>query len=400
MLVNSNISHLKKATLSGALSVLLLALTSTHLPALAALDDAVDGAVAIDTAVDRQEDYGVIDSASKTASEFTTYDTAQVFEATPTESSTGIFKGSISLAMPSGSVLQTIEESKQFEQPQIIDNDEIVEVKETIKYKELPTDDGKTKIIAGAQFPVVICSQINSKTAKAGDSIEARLKYDLKIGDRLIAPKGSIVNGHLNYALKARCTMRSLLSTERWYRNSGCIGVAFDEIVTEKGEHIPLIATPAQMARIVKNKAEGRVLGVNHKGQITGPWSQQLRYKAIRIGLNFALAPAGVFSFGAMPVALGCIGAANPSFAFCKPVGLNVRHRRLKGFALGFLSGVPGSWIIEDTVIKGQEAIIKPGDELLAEFQQEFTGEPATDADLIAGGKGKVHGQVLPKKNG
>src|SRR5579872_4389390 len=277
-----------------------------------------------------------------------------------------VSKDSVVLEVPSENLLKADEENKTVadEQPLIIDNDEAVAIKETIRYKELPTDDGKTKIIAGAQFPVVVCSQINSKTAKAGDVLEARLKYDLKIGDRLIAAKGSSVNGHLNYALKARCTMRSLLSLERWYRNSGCIGISFDEIVNEKGEHIPLVAIPAQTARIVKNKAEGRVLGVNHRGQITGPWSQQLRYKAIRIGLNFALAPAGVFSFGAMPVALGVIGAANPSFAFCKPVGLNVRHRRIKGFALGFLSGVPGSWIIEDTIIKGQEAIIKPGDEL------------------------------------
>ena len=109
--------------------------------------------------------------------------------------------------------------------------------------KNWPTDDGKTKIIAGAQFPVVICSQINSKTAKAGDVLEARLKYDLKIGDRLIAAKGSSVNGHLNYVLKARSTMHSLLSLERWYRNSGCVGVSFDEIVNEKGEHIPLDGT-------------------------------------------------------------------------------------------------------------------------------------------------------------
>jgi hypothetical protein len=98
-----------------------------------------------------------------------------------------------------------------------------------------------------------------------------------------------------------------------------------------------------------------------------------------------------------MPAALGLIGAANPSFAFMKPVGLNVRHRRLKGFAWGALSGVPGSWLIEDTVIRGQEAMIKPGDEFLVEFQQEFTGQPATEAELLAGAITKVHGQVVPK---
>ena len=129
------------------------------------------------------------------------------------------------------------------------------------------------------------------------------------------------------------------------------------------------MATPAQIARVIKNRCEGRVLGVNHKSR--NYWTLlSLRYKAICIGINAALAPASVFSFGAMPVALGVIGAANPSFAFCKPVGLNVRHRRLKGFAVGFLSGVPGGWVVEDAVIKGQEAIIKPGDELLADFKK------------------------------
>jgi len=311
-----------------------------------------------------------------------------------------IFTDNLALVVPTPTLFSSIEERANLvleEEPIIIDNDEMVEVKATIKYKDLPTDGGKTKILTGAQFPVVVCSQINSKTAKAGDPFEARLKYDLKIGDRLIAKKGSMVYGHLNYVLKARCTMRSLFSTERWYRNSGCLGVSFDEVINDKGEHLPLVATPAQIARIVQNKGEGRVLGVNHEGQVVGPWSQQLRYKAIRVGLNCALAPAGVFSFGAMPVALGLIGAANPSFAFTKPVGLNVRHRRLKGFAVGFCSGVPGSWIVEDCVIKGQESIIKPGDEFLVEFKEEFTGEPATEASLIAGAKAKVHGQVVDK---
>jgi len=274
----------------------------------------------------------------------------------------------------------------------------IVEIESTIKYEDLPTDEGKTRVKTGAKFPVVISSQITTKTAKKGDAVEARLKYDLKIGDRLIAKQGSVVRGHINYSLKARSAMRSLISPERWYRTSGCLGVEFDEIVTEKGEHLPLVACPAQTARIVKNKGEGRVLGVNHLGQVAGPWDQQLKYKALRIGLNAAMAPAGVFSFGAMPVALGLIGAANPSFAFMKPVGTNVRHRRLKGFAWGFLSGIPGSWLIEDTVIKGNEAIIKPGDELLAEFHQEFNGEPASEAQLMPNAKAKVHGDVRTKE--
>jgi hypothetical protein len=328
--------------------------------------------------------------------------------ASPTAGTSG---DSNELAMIDGEIAVIKEPSKEKTEtskekadigPILIDNDEATEIKQTIEYKELPTDEGSTKVKAGASFPIVISSEITSKSAKSGDPLEARLKYDLKIGDRLIAEKGASVFGHVDYVLKARSAMSSMMSKERWYRNSGCLGITFDEIVNSKGEHIPLVAKPACQARIVKNKAEGRELGVNQSGQVTGPWSQQLRYKAIRIGLNAAMAPAGVFSFGAMPVALGVIGAANPSFAFMKPVGQNVRHRRLKGFAWGALSGVPGSWIIEDTVIKGQEAVIKPGDEFLAEFKEEFTGVSATEASLIPTASTKVKGQVLPagkKKN-
>ena len=282
--------------------------------------------------------------------------------------------------------------------PIVIDNDEVKTVKTTIEYKELPTDEGKTHVKAGGQFPVIVMSEISSKTAKKGDVFQARLKYDLKIGDRLIASQGSVVTAHINYSLPARCILHSMLSPERWYRNSGCLGITFDEILNEHGEHIPLVAAPARRSLIVRNKAEGRLLGVNHKGEITGPWSQQLRYEAIRVGINAALSPAGVFSFGALPATLGVIGAINPSFAFFKPVGLNVRHRRLKGFALGFVDGLPGGFLVQDTVVRGQEAIIKPGDEFLCEFQQEFTGEPATEAELAANASAKVHGQVVPRK--
>ncbi len=317
---------------------------------------------------------------------------------TSSDSEAPIAVASNLVTLPPGSILGRVQSQHT---PIVVDNDEAEEVEETLKYEEMATDDGKTKAKVGARFPVVVTSQISSKTAKKGEPIQARLKYDLKIGDRIVAKKGAVVNGHINYSLKARTILHSLVSPERWYRNSGCIGLAFDEIINDKGEHLPLSAQPSRQARIVKNKGEGRELGVNHNGQVTGPWAQQLRYKAVRIGLNAALAPAGVFSFGAMPVALGVLGAANPSFAFSRPVGLNVRHRRLKGFAWGFLSGIPGSWLIEDTTVKGQEAIIKPGDEFYCELVQEFTGEPATDAMLMPGASTKLKGEVLtdPKKD-
>jgi len=335
---------------------------------------------------------------TETAASQSDASTAVAAEATETiEDNNGDKNDGASIAFGLSGSLKDLEAASKLSPDGIIvvDNDEAIEQNDHLEYEEMALDEGKSKVKIGARFPVVISSAINSKTAKKGDRVEARLKYDLKIGDKLIAKKGSVVRGHLNYCLKARTILHSLVSPERWYRNSGCVGIDFDEIVNEKGEHIPCAAAPARAGRVIKNKCEGRELGVNHNGQVVGPWAQQLRYKAVRVGLNFAMAPAGVFSFGAMPVALGVIGAANPNFAFGKPVGLNVRHRRIKGFAWGFLSGIPGSWLIEDTTVKGQEAIIKPGDEFYAAFKQEFDGEPETDASILSGGSTKVRGQVV-----
>ncbi|CAN5230897.1 hypothetical protein BH10CYA1_BH10CYA1_08060 [soil metagenome] len=281
--------------------------------------------------------------------------------------------------------------------PIIIDNDLEKEIAVTeFVWKEIPDSEGKLHIDAGGRFPVTVVTSHTSKTAKVGDPVEARLKVDIKIGGRLIAPKGTKVVGHIASCERARRMIQAEMSMKRWMRPSGSLGVQFDEILTASGDHIPLVAMPAQQPRIVKNMAEGRVLGVNHKGEIVSPLSGQVKAQVAHIGIRAAASAAGPFSFGIVPIAYGVAGAISPSFAFMHPVGKNVRHRRLKGFSLGVLAGMPGGFLVTDYIIRGDEAIIKPGDEFLAEFKQKFTGETSSDAQLLPGAKIKVHGQVLP----
>ena len=49
-----------------------------------------------------------------------------------------------------------------------IDNDEALEIEETIAYEDLPTNEAGTRIKAGAKFPVVMVSNVSSKTCKKG----------------------------------------------------------------------------------------------------------------------------------------------------------------------------------------------------------------------------------------
>jgi hypothetical protein len=280
----------------------------------------------------------------------------------------------------------------------VIDNDEdneTAQVQTTYNWAEMPDSPGKTRITTGARFPVKVVSELSSKTAKAGDIVEAVVRIDIKIGGRMVAPKGTRVVGHVFNVMPARRILMAELSLHRWWRANGEIGVQFDQMITAEGEHIPLDATPTQQSRIVINKAEGRVMGVNAKGEVASPLSIQLKDQAIQLAIRGAASAAGVFSFGAVPVAYACIGAINPSFAFMHPVGMNVHHRRLKGAGMGLVSGLPGGFLIADSIIKGSEAVIKPGDEFLVSFKQDFTGEPATDAELMAGGTKNVHAELV-----
>lgn len=281
----------------------------------------------------------------------------------------------------------------------VVDNDyDVLQEQEKPRWEEIKDEPGKTSIKAGARFAVGVVSQLSSKTCKVGDPVEARLKTRIMIGGRMIAEAGDKVVGHVSSCMRARRILHAELSKNRWMRANGCIGLTFDYIITKKGEHLPLVAAPARSARIVKNVYEGRVLGINHKGEVASPLSTQLKHQAAHLAIRGAASAGGVFSFGIVPVAYGVIGAINPNFAFLQPVGKNVPHRRIKGFAMGVVSGLPGGFLIADYIIRGKEAEIKPGDEFLAEFHQDFTGEASTDASLIPSANQNVHGEVVKEK--
>jgi hypothetical protein len=259
----------------------------------------------------------------------------------------------------------------------------------------------KATLGAGTRLPIAIETLCTSKTAQVGDIVSARLSDDLNIGGRLVARKGSLVQGHVCSVQKARRVLKAELSRQRWLKSAGELGVQFDQIVTEQNEHLPLVATPARQSRFVKDMNEGRVLGINGKGEIVSPLSAQLKSQGIHWGIHIAVTAGGVaggpIGLGVMPVAYGCIGAISPSFAFMHPVGKNMPHRRLKGFALGALSGLPGGGIVCDAIVRGPEAIIEPGDKFEVELKQAFTGEPAmvAQSEQLSVANKTVKGEVV-----
>jgi hypothetical protein len=54
---------------------------------------------------------------------------------------------------------------------------------------------------AGTSLGLVLETTVSSKTSQSGDRVDARLANDLRVGDRLVAPAGSTVRGHVTAAI-------------------------------------------------------------------------------------------------------------------------------------------------------------------------------------------------------
>jgi len=87
----------------------------------------------------------------------------------------------------------------------------------------------ETKLASGAALNATLSSSVDSKKAKVGDKVEARMTEDLKNGDRTVIPNGTKLLGHVTQAT-ARVKGDDQSS----------LAIQFDNAVPKKGAEIPL----------------------------------------------------------------------------------------------------------------------------------------------------------------
>jgi hypothetical protein len=99
----------------------------------------------------------------------------------------------------------------------------------------------------GSKIPVELNSGVDSKKAKAGDTITAHTSESLRsTDDRLILPKGAKVEGHITQA-----TARGKGG------NESLLGIQFDKAVLKDGAEIPLNVAIQALAAPVSFSAPG-----------------------------------------------------------------------------------------------------------------------------------------------
>jgi hypothetical protein len=227
------------------------------------------------------------------------------------------------------------------------------------------------------QFTVALEETISTNSAHPGDKVRAKLIEDLKDGQVLIAPKGSLVVGKITEVDRKRRLISSELPSKRWLRASGGMRIEFDEIITTGGakSHAgskartlnisahPLSVSPAAQHNTQEPNAQP--VTVAKDGNIESTRKPDMKPKAARSAL-------GLVAIVAAPVSAvvgGVAGAVKPSTVLPEAEGDNEKkHRHLKGFATGVVAGLPGGFLVNDSVLKGHEAVIPAGSQLLLEW--------------------------------
>ncbi len=108
---------------------------------------------------------------------------------------------------------------------------------------------------AGTRLPLVLRNGINTRTAKAGDSIYFETIFPIAVNNRIVIPIGSFLRGEL---LKSK--------RPGFVRGRGEIRMVLDQMTLPNGYTVTLTATPNSADR---NGQEG----VDREGTIRGPAS-------------------------------------------------------------------------------------------------------------------------------
>jgi hypothetical protein len=104
----------------------------------------------------------------------------------------------------------------------------------------------ETRFAPDVQLRVELDKSVDAKKAKPGDPVVARMMDELMAGDKVMAPRGAKVIGHLIEATPHQGEMPSTL------------GIAFDKMVLPDGKEVPLEATIQAVGRPEEVSAFGQ----------------------------------------------------------------------------------------------------------------------------------------------
>lgn len=216
--------------------------------------------------------------------------------------------------------------------------------------------------LAASQVNVVekasLIGSLNSQTAKVGQKVSARLKSELKYNGKVIAPANSIIEGKITKVEQPKRFIHSEVSAKSFMRPGARIYLEFDKIVN-KNKTITINAKPNPKTVILDSKTYA--IKVDKDSSIVSSTPSDVKSKVGRTSIQVASWFGAPFT----PIIGGVVGALKPDVML--PTATDAkskRHRRLKGMAAGAIAGVPGGFLVNDSVLKGRQTVLKSGSNL------------------------------------
>jgi hypothetical protein len=248
---------------------------------------------------------------------------------------------------------------------------------------------------SAVQFPVVFDTEIDSRSAREGDLVEAHLKEDLVFDNRLIAGAGSAIIGHIGHYVKSRTMAQAMVSGDKRFRKTSIVKITFEEIITPDFEHIKIEGILSKQKANFGEGVEREVVvgkaGIVEKAEQSLSEDTMVGAQVVNFTVGTGLSQLGsVATFGVLPVVMGAIGAVNPSIITMKAVTKEDHHPRLRGMTMGVVSSLPGGPVVQSLIYHGSELNIKKGDELLVQAHS-----PYEDATTMT----QVSAKIAPKKS-
>ncbi len=204
----------------------------------------------------------------------------------------------------------------------------------------------------------ILLTGLNSQTSKNGQTVEVKLSQNLNLNGKVIAKTNSIIIGHITKIEQPKRFIHSEVSAHSFMKPGARIFIEFNKI--KAGNKIIAIdAKPCPKTVIVESKQYA--IKVDKDSSIVSSTPGDVKSKVGRTSIQVASWIGAPFT----PIIGGIVGAIKPNVMLPEATDTKSRkHRRLKGMAAGAIAGVPGGFLINDSVLKGRNTVLKSGSKL------------------------------------
>lgn len=216
----------------------------------------------------------------------------------------------------------------------------------------------KSGIAPPIRFRAKLTASIDGAIAKPGDPVYAELLDTIMMPNGTYAGVGSLVTGEILDIEKSRKLLKADFSPKHWRNANGLLSMKVTKIC---GKDMLVDVMPAPRTKIERKDKKSVPLSIDKRGEVSVNYNAPA-YTAANVAISGASFAAGPVGWIVSPVVGGLAGAADPTFAYGRPITEADGHAHVKGCIKGVVGGLPGGFIITGLTNKGLDVNLNSGD--------------------------------------